>query len=66
MPASRAVRGCRQRAHLSLTDFLNLSLLVHDEHKEALRTAEVDLAREIGNDVDLRFSGPLPPYSFVQ
>ncbi len=48
------------------SDFLNLSLLVHEENKEALRTAEANLAREIGSDVDLRFSGPLPPYSFVQ
>ncbi|WP_328923452.1 GvpL/GvpF family gas vesicle protein [Streptomyces sp. NBC_00190] len=48
------------------SDFLNLSLLVPEEHKEALRTAEVNLTREIGSDIDLRFSGPLPPYSFVQ
>ncbi|MER6443867.1 GvpL/GvpF family gas vesicle protein [Streptomyces venezuelae] len=48
------------------SDFLNLSLLVPAEHKEALQTAEANLAREIGSDVDLRFSGPLPPYSFVQ
>lgn len=48
------------------SDFLNLSLLVPEEHKEALRTAEANLAREIGGGVDLRFSGPLPPYSFVQ
>ncbi len=50
----------------SASDFLNLSLLVPEEHKEALRTAEANLAREIGSDIDLRFSGPLPPYSFVQ
>ncbi|MGW7329310.1 GvpL/GvpF family gas vesicle protein [Streptomyces sp. NPDC054840] len=50
----------------SASDFLNLSLLVPDEHKEALRTAEANLSREIGSDIDLRFSGPLPPYSFVQ
>ncbi|MEV7560443.1 GvpL/GvpF family gas vesicle protein [Streptomyces sp. NPDC089795] len=48
------------------TDFLNLSLLVPEEHKEDLQTAEANLAREIGGDIDLRFSGPLPPYSFVQ
>ncbi|MGR4878057.1 GvpL/GvpF family gas vesicle protein [Streptomyces sp. LARHCF249] len=47
-------------------DFLNLSLLVPDENKEALRTTESNLAREIGSGIDLRFSGPLPPYSFVQ
>lgn len=48
------------------SDFLNLSLLVPEEQKEDLRTAEVNLAREIGSGIDLRFSGPLPPYSFVQ
>ncbi|THA75805.1 GvpL/GvpF family gas vesicle protein [Streptomyces sp. A0592] len=47
-------------------DFLNLSLLVPDESKEDLRTAEANLAREIGSGIELRFSGPLPPYSFVQ
>ncbi|MFI6149708.1 GvpL/GvpF family gas vesicle protein [Streptomyces sp. NPDC051109] len=58
------------REHLvrppSGSDFLNLSLLVPDEHKEGLRTAEANIAREIGEGIDLRFSGPLPPYSFVQ
>ncbi|KPI00096.1 Gas vesicle synthesis GvpLGvpF [Actinobacteria bacterium OV450] len=57
------------REHLthspSGTDFLNLSLLVPDEQQEALRTAQADLAARIGSDVDLRFSGPLPPYTFV-
>ncbi|MGW6843578.1 GvpL/GvpF family gas vesicle protein [Streptomyces sp. NPDC054958] len=48
------------------SDFLNLSLLVPEEHKESLQTAEANLAREIGDDIDLRFSGPLPPYSFVR
>ncbi|WP_369776527.1 GvpL/GvpF family gas vesicle protein [Streptomyces sp. R33] len=48
------------------SDFLNLSLLVPEEQQEALRTAEANLAREIGSGIDLRFSGPLPPYSFVQ
>lgn len=47
------------------SDFLNLSLLVPDEQKDALLTAEANLAREIGGGVDLRFTGPLPPYSFV-
>ncbi|MFJ5811567.1 GvpL/GvpF family gas vesicle protein [Streptomyces sp. NPDC093093] len=57
------------REHLlrspSGTDFLNLSLLVPHEHRDQLRTAEANVAREIGSGVDLRFSGPLPPYSFV-
>ncbi|MET9855562.1 GvpL/GvpF family gas vesicle protein [Streptomyces sp. NPDC006450] len=57
------------REHLlhpsSGSDFLNLSLLVPDEHKDNLRAAEADIARDIDGSVDLRFSGPLPPYSFV-
>ncbi|MEU9148592.1 GvpL/GvpF family gas vesicle protein [Streptomyces sp. NPDC048349] len=57
------------RDHLSHppsgADFLNLSLLVPEEHEDSLRTAQANLAREIGDGVDLRFSGPLPPYSFV-
>ncbi|MFJ5026230.1 GvpL/GvpF family gas vesicle protein [Streptomyces goshikiensis] len=48
------------------SDFLNLSLLVPDERRDSLRTAEANIAREIGSGIDLRFSGPLPPYSFVQ
>ncbi|MGW7065027.1 GvpL/GvpF family gas vesicle protein [Streptomyces sp. NPDC054904] len=57
------------REHLvrpsSGSDFLNLSLLVPHEHQEHLRTAEANIAHEIGSGVDLRFAGPLPPYSFV-
>ncbi|MEU7062644.1 GvpL/GvpF family gas vesicle protein [Streptomyces sp. NPDC046161] len=47
------------------SDFLNLSLLVPEEHTQEFRTAQANLSREIGSGVDLRFSGPLPPYSFV-
>ncbi|MFC9294030.1 GvpL/GvpF family gas vesicle protein [Streptomyces sp. NPDC057011] len=47
-------------------DFLNLSLLVPNEHEDGLRTAQANLAGEIGSGIDLRFSGPLPPYSFVR
>ncbi|MFF3728130.1 GvpL/GvpF family gas vesicle protein [Streptomyces erythrochromogenes] len=58
------------REHLtrppSGSDFLNLSLLVPDEHKDSLRTAEANIAREIDSGIELRFSGPLPPYTFVQ
>ncbi|WP_328923437.1 GvpL/GvpF family gas vesicle protein [Streptomyces sp. NBC_00190] len=46
-------------------DFLNLSLLVPDEHEDALLAAQVNLAREIDSGIELRFSGRLPPYSFV-
>ncbi|MFF5970115.1 GvpL/GvpF family gas vesicle protein [Streptomyces sp. NPDC012769] len=47
-------------------DFLNLSLLVHDDRKDELLEAQAGLARQIGSGIGLRFSGPLPPYSFVQ
>lgn len=57
------------RAHVAHpptgNDFLNLSLLVPDEQKEDLMTAHANLSREIGGGVGLRFTGPLPPYSFV-
>ncbi|RSS78513.1 GvpL/GvpF family gas vesicle protein [Streptomyces sp. WAC06614] len=47
------------------TDFLNLSLLVAREDEEALRTAHARLSRDDGSGVELRLTGPLPPYSFV-
>ncbi|MFB6619995.1 GvpL/GvpF family gas vesicle protein [Streptomyces sp. NPDC085524] len=45
-------------------DLLNLSLLVPRDQKESLLEAEADLARQV-NGMELRFTGPLPPYSFV-
>jgi hypothetical protein len=48
------------------SEFLNLSLLVPQDRESDLLTAEGNLAREIDGGVDLRFHGPLPPYSFVQ
>ncbi|MFD8643903.1 GvpL/GvpF family gas vesicle protein [Streptomyces zaomyceticus] len=47
-------------------DFLNFSLLVPDERQEEFRTAEANLARQIGDGVEFRLNGPLPPYSFVE
>ncbi|MFF2779532.1 GvpL/GvpF family gas vesicle protein [Streptomyces sp. NPDC058052] len=46
-------------------DFLNLSLLVPDDRADALLEAREKLDRELGDGAALRFSGPLPPYSFV-
>lgn len=46
-------------------DFLNASFLVDRDHEERFRTAEKELAEELGEDFDLRLRGPLPPYSFV-
>ncbi|GGY57717.1 GvpL/GvpF family gas vesicle protein [Streptomyces omiyaensis] len=46
-------------------DFLNLSLLVPDDRADALLETREELDRELGDGAALRFSGPLPPYSFV-
>ncbi|MFF0430926.1 GvpL/GvpF family gas vesicle protein [Streptomyces sp. NPDC004327] len=45
-------------------DILNISLLVHDDDKNAFLEAEARLAEQV-EDVEFRFNGPLPPYSFV-
>ncbi|MFF8375597.1 GvpL/GvpF family gas vesicle protein [Streptomyces sp. NPDC015661] len=45
-------------------DILNISLLVHDDNKDAFLQTQARLADEVGG-VSFRFSGPLPPYSFV-
>ncbi|MFJ5712303.1 GvpL/GvpF family gas vesicle protein [Streptomyces sp. NPDC093105] len=45
-------------------DVLNLSLLVRDDHKHDFLQAEDRLAEQ-AEDLEFRFSGPLPPYSFV-
>ncbi|MFC9589324.1 GvpL/GvpF family gas vesicle protein [Streptomyces sp. NPDC056944] len=47
-------------------DFLNFSLLVPEDRKQDFLTSQANLAQEIKDDVELRLSGPLPPYSFVQ
>ncbi|MFB7453352.1 GvpL/GvpF family gas vesicle protein [Streptomyces sp. NPDC056194] len=45
-------------------DILNISLLVHDDDKNAFLEAEARLAEQV-EDVGFRVNGPLPPYSFV-
>ncbi|MFE2876381.1 GvpL/GvpF family gas vesicle protein [Streptomyces roseus] len=45
-------------------DILNVSLLVPDDQKGRFLDAEGGLARQVSS-VDFRFTGPLPPYSFV-
>ncbi|MDX3452159.1 GvpL/GvpF family gas vesicle protein [Streptomyces sp. ME02-8801-2C] len=49
----------------SSPDFLNLSLLVPQDRTEDFLAAQAGLARQIQGGVDLRLTGPLPPYSFV-
>lgn len=46
-------------------DFLSVSFLVDRDHEDRFRTAEKELADQLGTDLDLRLRGPLPTYSFV-
>ncbi|MDY0812772.1 GvpL/GvpF family gas vesicle protein [Kitasatospora purpeofusca] len=46
-------------------DFLNISFLVDDEHRQVFLAAEKGLTHELGQEFDFRLHGPLPPYSFV-
>ncbi|MFB6717422.1 MULTISPECIES: GvpL/GvpF family gas vesicle protein [unclassified Streptomyces] len=46
-------------------DFLNVSFLVERDNEKSFLGAEQDVAKELGEDFDLRLVGPLPAYSFV-
>ncbi|MET8811196.1 GvpL/GvpF family gas vesicle protein [Streptomyces sp. NPDC004549] len=46
-------------------DFLSVSFLVPEDQEEAFLTTELSVAHQLGDDLDLRLHGPLPPYSFV-
>ncbi|WP_336048834.1 GvpL/GvpF family gas vesicle protein [Streptomyces sp. CA2R101] len=46
-------------------DFLSVSFLVERDNEKSFLAAEQDLAKELGEDFDLRLLGPLPAYSFV-
>ncbi|SFY42947.1 GvpL/GvpF family gas vesicle protein [Streptomyces atratus] len=46
-------------------DFLNVSFLVERDNEKSFLGAEEDIAKELGEDFDLRLVGPLPAYSFV-
>ncbi|MFB7225339.1 GvpL/GvpF family gas vesicle protein [Streptomyces sp. NPDC056227] len=46
-------------------DFLNVSFLVERDNEKSFLGAEQDIAKELGEDFDLRLVGPLPAYSFV-
>ncbi|MFE2065064.1 GvpL/GvpF family gas vesicle protein [Streptomyces sp. NPDC059467] len=47
------------------SDFLNVSFLVTEDREESFLTTELSVAHQMGDDVDFRLNGPLPPYSFV-
>ncbi|MFD8804527.1 GvpL/GvpF family gas vesicle protein [Streptomyces sp. NPDC059597] len=46
-------------------DFLSVSFLVPEDQEEPFLTTELSVAHQLGDDLDLRLHGPLPPYSFV-
>ncbi|MGY5125270.1 GvpL/GvpF family gas vesicle protein [Streptomyces nigrescens] len=46
-------------------DFVSVSYLVEQDNEKSFLSAERDLAKELGEDFDLRLLGPLPAYSFV-
>ncbi|WP_329500531.1 GvpL/GvpF family gas vesicle protein [Kitasatospora herbaricolor] len=46
-------------------DFLNVSFLVDEDHRELFLTAQKGLVSELGAEFDFRLHGPLPAYSFV-
>lgn len=46
-------------------DFLNVSFLVERDKEQTFLGEEQGLAKELGEDFDLRLLGPLPAYSFV-
>lgn len=45
--------------------FVSVSFLVEDERSEEFTRAGGELAARLGEGVELRLRGPLPPYSFV-
>lgn len=63
-----ALRGFVREERLSPAtgdDFLSVSFLVEQDNEKSFLGAQQDLAKELGEDFDLRLLGPLPAYSFV-
>lgn len=63
-----ALRGFAREERLSQAtgdDFLSVSFLVEQDNEKSFLGAQQDLAKELGEDFDLRLLGPLPAYSFV-
>ena len=44
---------------------MNVSFLVEGEREDEFAEAGGELAEALGEGVELRLRGPLPPYSFV-
>jgi hypothetical protein len=63
-----ALRGLAREERSSQptgNDFLNVSFLLERDNEKTFLGAEQDIAKELGEDFDLRLIGPLPAYSFV-
>ncbi|WP_030935816.1 GvpL/GvpF family gas vesicle protein [Streptomyces sp. NRRL B-24720] len=63
-----ALRGFAREERTSQAtgnDFLSVSFLVERDKEQSFLNAEQDLAKELGEDFELRLHGPLPAYSFV-
>ncbi|MGW8555359.1 GvpL/GvpF family gas vesicle protein [Streptomyces tubercidicus] len=63
-----ALRGFAREESISTptgNDFLSVSFLVEQDNEKSFLGAQRDLAKELGEDFDLRLIGPLPAYSFV-
>ncbi|MEU4148801.1 GvpL/GvpF family gas vesicle protein [Streptomyces sp. NPDC026659] len=60
-PFARGVDSTRPTG----ADFLSVSFLVPEDQEETFLTTELSVAHQLGDDLDFRLHGPLPPYSFV-
>ncbi|AZS70563.1 gas vesicle protein [Streptomyces lydicus] len=63
-----ALRGFAREERTSSptgNDFVSVSFLVEQDNEKSFLGAERDIAKELGEDFDLRLLGPLPAYSFV-
>jgi hypothetical protein len=46
-------------------DFVSVSFLVPEDQEELFLTTEISVANQLGDSIEFRLNGPLPPYSFV-
>jgi hypothetical protein len=65
LAALRPYALAEQLSPASQQYFVNASFLVDDERSEEFAEAGGELAEALGEGVELRLRGPLPPYSFV-
>lgn len=65
LAALRPYTLAEQLSPASQQYFVNASFLVDDDRSEEFAEAGGELAEALGEGVELRLRGPLPPYSFV-